>query len=305
MTRSWTLAMVLCVVLILHQAARLAYSHSPTPLPAPAERNIFDAPEDLYRIAWLNEKTVLATAGLSSMPQVRLYDIESGSAREVGPGGCSALSSDRTRVAWVRGPAGSGEAWILDIRSMQARLFVDLSNLGVGTGLFGGEGRVNCLTWSPDGQRLALIMGGVLSNGPILVLSASDARVLQEIKNEGYSLGDPAWSPDGSRLAFTSTLFVPGGRGEYAANQIEVFDFARRARSKLLDVPSRFRARNLLFTRDGRELLFDAFADGPQIFALDGAGLRRLVAGASPAWYPDRRSLTFVRRRSIYITEMQ
>lgn len=265
----------------------------PTVPPSGGERKIFGAQENLDRVSWVNDTTILVTGGLPTILEIKLISIVTGEVKSVGRGGCSSLSPDRSRAAWVSGAGPpSGDAWVLDLRSMQARRLTQ-------------GPRVSCLAWSPDGSRLALTTGGVLPDGPILIISAEDGQVQTEIQSGGFHLYDPAWSPDGGRLAFSSTRFAaPPGVG-YLINQIEVFDLRLRIRSKLLDVPSRFRASNLLFSADSQALLFEALPSdgGFQIYVFDGSGLRALVAGRSPAWHPDRESITFVRGRDLYIAK--
>jgi Tol biopolymer transport system component len=161
--------------------------------------------------------------------------------------------------------------------------------------LAGGPVRANCVAWSPDGRMVAVTTGGVLSKGPLLIVAVANGQVQSKIESQGLMLGYPAWSPNGERLAFTSATV------DYAVKRIDTFDLRSRVRSKLVDVPSQHGAENLVYSPDGRELLFDVLANGEQIFAYDGSHLRRLVAGWSPAWHPDRRSLTFVHGNSVYI----
>ncbi|MDR7521745.1 MAG: hypothetical protein QN168_04695 [Armatimonadota bacterium] len=129
-------------------------------------------------------------------------------------------------------------------------------------------------------------------------MSAVNGRVQARIENDEFMVGSLSWSPDGRKLAFSSVVF--GFGNGYAVNQIETFDFRTRVRSKLLDVPAKYAAGNLLYSPDGRALLFDAFVDGDQIFVYEGTGVRTLVRGRSPAWLPGQQSLTFVRGRNVY-----
>ncbi len=280
-----------------------AHSQTPTDAASVQERKVFESQETLARIAWVDETTILATVRLPTGLQVRLINIVTGATRDIGQGGCASLAPDRSRAAWVRGPGNtpSGDIWIVEFRSMQAQqVMVDAVQEGDVT-LAGGPLRASCLTWSPDGRRIAVTIGGVISKGPLLIVTVVNGQVQGKVESEEFMLGYPTWSPDGERLAFTSTRFAASQSAEYAVNRIDTFDLRRRVRSVLVDVPSKFRGENLGYSPNGRDLLFDAWVDRSQIFAYDGSRLRRLMAGMSPAWHPDRRSLTFVRGGSVYV----
>lgn len=308
MARWWIIGVSLASALGLFILTASVHSQTPADPTNMNERKLFDFPEStgaspvfygVVRIAWVDETTILATVRQPSGLQVRLINIATGTARDVGQGGCASLSPDRSMVAWVRGPGHTptGDVWIHEIRSIQARqLTIDAVQEGERT-LEGSPVRASCLTWSPDGRRLAITTGGVLSRGPLLIVVVANGQVQGKIEGQGLQLGYPAWSPDGDRLAFKSET-VGGGE----ANRIDTFDFRRGMRSKLVDVPSKYGAENLVYSPDGRDLLFNAIANvgGQHIFAFDGSRLRNLVAGWSPTWHPDRRTLTFVRGNSVY-----
>lgn len=275
------------------------HSQTPTDPTSMNERKVFELQEptgwgySLLRIAWVDETTILATVLQPTGLQLRLINIVTKGAREIAQGGCASLSPDRSSVAWVRGPGHTptGDVWILETRSMQARQLM-IDTVQEGSFLEGGPVRASCLTWSPDGRRLAITTGGVLSDGHLLIVAVANGQVQSKIESDGFKLGYPAWTPDGERLAFTSALV--GGE----VKRIDTFEFRRRARSKLVDDPSRYGARNLVYSPDGRDILFD---DLDRIFAFDGSRLRSMMAGTSPAWHANRRFLTFVRRDSVYV----
>ncbi|MCK4771451.1 MAG: PD40 domain-containing protein, partial [Candidatus Latescibacteria bacterium] len=57
------------------------------------------------------------------------------------------------------------------------------------------------ITWSPDGERVAVAAKGGRYD-QIYIVDAGSGRVVQEINPELDGVFEPAWSPDGRRLAF-------------------------------------------------------------------------------------------------------
>jgi WD40-like Beta Propeller Repeat len=67
--------------------------------------------------------------------------------------------------------------------------------------------------WSPGGDRIAIVTGGLVANAIGVVELETDA-VTEVAEIDGASLTEPAWSPGGERLAFTiSTASLFGSDG--------------------------------------------------------------------------------------------
>ena len=98
-----------------------------------------------------------------------------------------AWSPDGRRIAFVRrsGPAiDGGDVWLMD---------ADGSNLAQLT----RDGGYNSVTWSPDGARLAVSDNGIYYSSVWVIGANGGARTLV-----ATDAADPAWSPDGQRIAF-------------------------------------------------------------------------------------------------------
>jgi dipeptidyl aminopeptidase/acylaminoacyl peptidase len=143
-----------------------------------------------------------------------------------------------------------------------------------------GKGNDEGGRWSPDGTTIAFISDRVEKSAVFL---RSERGHVRELTRHLHPIGDLAWSPDGSRLAYT-TLFDPGNPEE----------------EKRPEPPVRI-ANRLDYKRDGRGFVGDL---RPQIFVVDTAsGARRRLTGDAcdrrwPAWSPDGRSLAIGRTRA-------
>ena len=98
---------------------------------------------------------------------------------------------------------------------------------------------------------------------------------------------DPAWSPDGSRIAFSSY------RNAYGIHLINPDGTGGTRLSSAWDVDP-------AWSPDGRRIVFGAQRDGSvssiYLMNVDGSGVTRLTSGgyaASPAWSPDGTKIAF------------
>ena len=160
--------------------------------------------------------------------------------------------------------------------------------------------------WSPDGDQIAFDAetGG---GNEIWVINADGTQAAVMVPRStdcAISCGDvalPAWSPDGSKIAFVR--FQLGASGLEAA-AIEVLDVASRDRRVLFTAPSKTALNYPRWSSDGRSIVFEmtqypdtqvisGTATGSAIAVIDGA-----AEGASPvvltdwsmyATYPDWR----------------
>lgn len=148
--------------------------------------------------------------------------------------------------------------------------------------------------WSPDGRTLALSESFDSFPSPqpppgVFLFTDADLSTRSQPAPGRRIAGtetdkDPAWSPDGLRLAVTRgttlvTLDRDGGD--------------RRTITAPASQPA-WSARNAIAFRRGRDL----YTVRP-----DGTSLRRLTfhGGARPSWAPSGRSLAFERNQSLYV----
>ena len=131
-------------------------------------------------------------------------------------------------------------------------------------------------SWSPDGQRIALVCRWAV-NTDICVVNA-DGGALVRLTDDAVRDHRPAWSPDGSRIAFTRH---PAGRTDAASGEIVLLDVTTR------QVTSLTGGADPAWSRDGSRIVF-AGVNGLFVIDANGANLTRLTTGnhRAPAWRP-------------------
>jgi hypothetical protein len=155
--------------------------------------------------------------------ELSVFDTSDGTRRSLGrvDGQITALSwaPDGRRIAL----AASGVLYLVDVESGERSRIATYR--GVAEEMF-STGWPAGIEWSPDGTKIALVThaGGPTWAWGVQVLDAagSDLFVLP-VAGGGQLIGDPpqvAWSPDGSRIAYTAALrdrTKPGSSGGYGA----------------------------------------------------------------------------------------
>jgi len=129
-----------------------------------------------------------------------------------------------------------------------------------------------------NGARIVFVRGDKLS-----LMNTDGSGQRQVLRHEGAAY-DPAWSPDGRRIAVV------------LGDAIWVIDANGAGRALLAGAPAHAPA----WSPDGRQIAYEVGrgrALGADIWVMkaDGSGKRRLVNGQFPSWSPDGSRIAFDR----------
>jgi dipeptidyl aminopeptidase/acylaminoacyl peptidase len=228
------------------------------------------------------------------------------------------ISADATALPGTDGPvrlvgrddAGVGApAWAPDGSFVYVATPTHLLGLEIATGL-----EKYLATWpagagfgtggvSPDGTKIVIDMADANGQTVMALLSLTDSsvRVIREFGVRGAAFGGATWSPDGSRILFTSLHdeILPDGAHALASQIYTIAADGSDERLLYTGEPTGvfLHAR---YSPDGSRIALEGFANGQlDVFIIDVSGENvRNVTNSSlearePQWSPDGRTLLY------------
>ena len=177
-------------------------------------------------------------------------------------------------------------------------------------------------SWSPDGKRIAFTSSStalndvdghpplVVDGTPHIYVMDADGKNRRRLSNEFFAEWNPSWSPDGKRIAFTSSGTMDAADGPW---QIYVMDADGGNKPRLAN--DAVGGREPSWSPDGQHIAFvsfrDGFGEGIYVMDADGQNEQRLTDNLShewsPSWSPDGERIAFVSlrdgNRDIYVMD--
>jgi TolB protein len=266
------------------------------------------------------EDTIAFTVKRDGFGEIWVMDPDGGSRRQLteSPGaavdasgsGSPAWSPDGKLIAY----ASSGDAVAEDQRDLD--IYVMRADGSETRRLTNDRVPDGAPVWSPDGKRIAFAharaQGTVKADGVIVSMDANgEGRI--EITSHGETPSivydsQPAWSPDGSLIAFARATLGPGTTARVDIYVVEPTGAGERLLVEDASDPA--------WSPDGNRIAFTSFKDrfgetcfhecgpSPEIYVAraDGTEIVRLTKSEasdhSPAWSPDGDRIAFTSDRS-------
>ncbi|MFO7659107.1 MAG: hypothetical protein R6W78_18755 [Bacteroidales bacterium] len=163
-------------------------------------------------------------------------------------------------------------------------------------------------SWSPDGNKIiyesyrdAVIEdnGTTIINANLYTSNANGTGGDVRITSHLFFDGNPAWSPDGSKIAFVHAQ-IDTINSKYYSSGYQIWLMNSNGTDwKKLTVTGSNNIRPK-WSPDGTKIVYQS-DEGIQVVTPDGQNLNLLNNGGTPSWSPDGTKIVFDRNDEIYV----
>lgn len=242
-------------------------------------RPFMPAPPEVQTVS-LGSGAAIAV-GTGEYPGLYLANVEDRAVVPVGDSGDLVSSSRDAR--WS--PDGARIAW-----STSEGVAIAAAETPAVWTTVGPGGAIGAPAWSADGAQVASARYGDPRQGPTAIVSIDPDSGSSQALTDGTAFDwQPAWSPDGTSVAFV--------RGQGTAADVYVVDVESRAVTR---ITTGMAATAPAWSPDGRMIAFESRIgrrESVWVVAADGTDAHEvstgLAAALQPAWSPDGSALVF------------
>lgn len=155
-------------------------------------------------------------------------------------------------------------------------------------------------TWSPDGSKIAFtsdradLISGTGGQADLYVTDSVGLSSVTRLTNSPETEGFPAWSPDGTKIAFVRSSGMPGAGTIYVMS-VDGSDVTPITMGPDDSAPD--------WSPDGSQIVFQR-ADQVYLMEADGSNPRFLVKGTTPRWSPDGRWVIFSDEEGVSVIDV-
>ncbi len=146
---------------------------------------------------------------------------------------------------------------------------------------------------SPDGEKIAFVRRNpdYTSIADIYVMKVADPDQWLQLTDGVADDNDPAWSPDGTEVAFTRVTmhegYGPSGEYFYEADIYTVYaDGSNETRLASGSYPT--------WSPDGKHIAYLSDTEDLYVVNADGSNETRLASGSYPTWSPDGKHMAYL-----------